>query len=123
MDAISERLNRLPKKDSLITKYQVLEVLEALRRPAITSIQAFLNEFDKKLYKTKSYGAVHSDDILAYCLLKSANLSNNHEELIKTAIPELKYDLMKHQLKKTFSDTSRQVPTKNGEVIETENTF
>ena len=38
----------------------------------------------------KSYGTVQSDDILAYCLLKSANLSNNHEELIKATIPELK---------------------------------
>ena len=56
-----------------------------------------------RLYKTKSYGTVQSDDILAYRLLKSANLSNHHEELIKTTIPELQYDLMKHQLKKTFS--------------------
>ena len=37
---------------------------------------------------------------VAYHLLKSANLSNNHEELIKATIPELKYDLMKDHLKK-----------------------
>ena len=29
------------------------------------SIQAFLNKFDKRLYKTKLYGTVQSDDILA----------------------------------------------------------
>lgn len=29
-------------------------------------------------YKTKSYGAEMSEDILAYKLLKSANLSNKH---------------------------------------------
>ena len=61
------------------------------------SIQTFLKEFDKRLYKTKSYGTVQSDDILAYRLLNSANLSNNHKELIKATIPELKYDLMKDQ--------------------------
>ena len=87
------------------------------------SIQAFLNEFDKRMCKTKSYGTVQSDDVLAYCLLKSANLSNNHEELIKATIPELKYDLMKDQLKKTFSDASRHIPTKNEEVIKAEDTF
>ena len=70
-----------------------------------------------RLYKTQS------DDILAYCLLKSANLSNNHEELIQDTIPELKYDLMKDQLKKTFSDASRHIPTKNEEVIKAEDTF
>ena len=77
------------------------------------SIQAFLNEFDKWLYKTKSYGTVKSDNILAYRLLKSANLSNNHKELIKATIPELKHDLMKDQLEKIFSNASRHIPTKN----------
>ena len=79
--------------------------------------QVFLNEFDRRLYKTKSYGTVQSDDILAYRLLKSANLSNNREEPIKATIPELKYDLIKDQLKKTFSDASRHIPTKNDEAM------
>ena len=57
------------------------------------------------------------------CLLKSADLSNNHEELIKAAIAELKYDLMKDQLKNTFSDVSRHIPTKNKEVIKADDTF
>ena len=66
------------------------------------SIQEFLNKFDKRLYKMKSYRTVQLDSILAYCLLKSANLSNNHEELIKAIIPELKHNLIKDQLKETF---------------------
>ena len=45
----------------------------------------------ERLYETKSYGTVQSDDILPYCLLKSANLSKNRE-LIKATIPELKYE-------------------------------
>ena len=56
-------------------------------------------------------------------MLKSAYLSNNHEELIKATIPDLKYDLMKDQLKKTFSDASRHIPTKNEKVIKAEHTF
>ena len=75
-------------------------------RPASMSIQVCLNEFDKRLYKMKSYGTVQSDNILAYRLLKSAHLSNNQEELIKATILELEYHLMKDQLKKTFSDAS-----------------
>ena len=57
------------------------------------------------------------------CLMKSANLSSNHEELIKATIPELKYDLMKDQLKTTFSDASRNIPTKNEKAIKAENIF
>ena len=52
------------------------------------------------------------DDVLAYRLLKSANLSNYHEELIKATIPDLEFDIMTYQLKKTFSDASGQIPTK-----------
>ena len=61
------------------------------------SIQAYLNELYKRLFKTKSYGTVMSDDILAYRLLKSANLSSYHEELMKATIPDLQYDIMKNQ--------------------------
>ena len=96
---------------STITQYQGLEAFETIRRPENTSIQAFLNEFHKRLCTTKSYR-----------LLKSANLSNNREELIKAIIPKLKYDSMKDQLKKTFSDSSNHVSTKN-EITDTKDTF
>ena len=55
-------------------------------------------------------------------MLKSANLSNNRKELIKAIIPKLKYDSMKDQLKKTFSDSSNHVSTKN-EITDTKDTF
>ena len=58
VDAIIEHLNRLFKKDYTITKYQALEAFETFRRPASVSIQAFLNEFDTGLHKTKSYGTI-----------------------------------------------------------------
>ena len=87
------------------------------------SIQTYLNEFDKRLFKTKSYDNVMSDDILAYRLLKSVDLSSYHEELVKAAIPDLQYDIIKDQLKKTLSDASRQIPTKSDEIIETEGAF
>ena len=83
VDAILHRLDRLFKKDSTITKYQALEAFETFKRPSDMSIQSFLNEFEKKLFKTKSYGSVTSEDVLAYWLLKSANLSNHQKQLIK----------------------------------------
>ena len=47
----------------------------------------------------------------------------HHEELIKALIQDLQYNIMKDQLKKTFSDASRQVPTKTEAIIKTEETF
>ena len=121
VDFIINRLNRLYKKDSTITKYQALEAFETFRRPCDMSIQSFLNEFEKRLYKAKSYCTEMSEDILPYRLLKSANLSNEHKQLIKATLPELQYDSMKDQLKKTFSDSSRHIPIKEEGLIKTEN--
>ena len=102
--SIKDCLNRLFKKDSTVTKYQALEPFMTFKRPSNMSIQTYLNEFDKRLLKTMSSGTVMSDGILAYRLLKSSNLSSHQEELVNTTMPDLKYDIMKDQLKKTFSD-------------------
>ena len=88
------------------------------------SKQAFLNEFDTRLLKTESFGTIMSNDILAYRMLKAANLSNYHEELIKATIKDLQDDLMKDQRQKSFSNASRQGPTKNEDIsIKTEEIF
>ena len=123
VDFIIERLNRLFKKDSTVIKYQTLKAFMTFKRPSNMSIQPYLNEFDKRLFKTESYGTVISDDILAYRLLKSGNLSSYHEELVKATIPDFQYDIMKDQLKKTFSDVSKQIPTKSDEIIKMEEAF
>ena len=75
------------------------KAFETFRRPANMSIQGFLNEFDKRLYKTKSYGTVQLGDILAYRLLKSANLSNNHEELKELPLTSLLLSKSKKKIK------------------------
>ena len=69
--AIIEHSTRLLKKDSAITKHQALEAFETFKRPESMLIQAFLNGFDKQLYKMKSNGTVQSEDLLAYHFLKS----------------------------------------------------
>ena len=64
-----------------------------------------------------------SDNILVYQLLKSANLSTHHEELIKATIPDLQCNIMNDRLKKTFINALRQVPTKTEDIIKIEKTF
>ena len=61
-----------------------------------------------------------SEDVYAYRLLKSANLSNHHEQLVKATVPQLQYDFMKDQLKTSFSDSSRHAPTKEEDYVKTE---
>lgn len=66
--------------------------------------QDFINKFERLLYKTKQYGWNMSGDILAYQLLKAANLSKYHGQLTRATIFNLNYDAIKTQLKKIFED-------------------
>ena len=52
VDFIIEHLNRLFKKDPTVIKYQTLEAFMRFERPSNMSIQAYLNEFDKRLVQS-----------------------------------------------------------------------
>ena len=47
-----------------------------------------------------------SDGMLAYKFLNNANISEHHKQLVQATLSELKYNTMKEQLKKVFSDPS-----------------
>ena len=106
IDKIVARLDQLYLKDRTQQAYEAYEAFETYKRPNDTNITNFVNEFEKRHSKTKSFGTTMSSDILAYRLLKSANLSEHNEQLAKATITELTYDKMKMQLKKIFGATA-----------------
>ena len=93
-------LDKLYLKDKTQTAFDALEAFESYKRPHELSITDYCNEFEKRYNKTKSYGTVMTEDVLAYRLLKSANLPESQQQLAKATILELKYENMKTQLKK-----------------------
>ena len=103
---IIDRLNKIYKKDELTQKYNAVEVFETYRQQPNLTIRDFLTEFEKRHHKNKSYGITISDEVLAYRLLKAANLPTRDEQLVKATITELKYDSVKSKLIKIFSDNS-----------------
>ena len=68
------------------------------------SIPEFLHAFNFLSNKLQSYDTTISDDLLAFKLLKAANLSPDHEKLAQ-ATCDLKCSSMKDQLRKIFADT------------------
>ena len=98
-------LDELYLKDETLQKYEVFDAFDNYQRPSHTPIPEFLHEFNMLSNKLQSYGTTLSDDLLAYKLLKAANLSPDHEKLAK-ATCKLKYISMKDQLHKIFTDTT-----------------
>ena len=58
----------------------------------------------------RSYGIVMSDNLLAYHLIKSANLTTREEQLVKVTIKELRYDIVKSNLITIFLEDN-EIPT------------
>ena len=86
---IVEKLNILYKKDELHEKFQDLENFESYRRASDTDIQQFLIEFDQRYHKLKRHQTTISEDRLGFKLLKAANLSSHHEQLLKATITHI----------------------------------
>ena len=66
VDKIIARLNKIYNKDELTQKYNALESFEKHKRQDNTTIHNFETEFEKRFHKTRSYGTIISDNLLAY---------------------------------------------------------
>ena len=105
VDKIIEKLDTLYQKDKAQTAFESYDNFEKFQRPVDMTISCYINEFERLLAKTKKHGTTMSSDILAYRLLKSANLSQAHEQLARATITgDLSYEAMKKQLKRIFGD-------------------
>ena len=101
---ILEKLNTIYKKDELHEKFQDLENFESYKRSENSSIQEFLVEFDQRFNKLRRHQTTISEDLLGFKLLKSANLSDHHEQLIKATISCIDYENIKKKIKSIFSN-------------------
>ena len=104
---VLEKLDSLYAQDKIQVAYEAYDNFEKFQREDGVSMKDFLIEFERRLSKTKSYGTVMSEDILAYRLLRSANLPESQQQLARATISELTYQSMKTQLLKIFGDKSK----------------
>ena len=103
---IIAKLDTLYLKDKTQSAYEAYDSFEQFKKPSDMSVSEYINEFERLKSRTESYGTSLSSNVLAYRLLKSANLSEQHEQLARATISDLTYEQMKLQLKKIFGDSS-----------------
>ena len=73
------------------------------------NMKEFLNNFGHLYNTLKVYQLKLPDGVLAYRVLKSANLSEENEKLAGATITTLTYKSMTEQLKKIFGDMSKSL--------------
>ena len=69
------------------------------------SIKDYLITFERLDHKILQYNIKLPEPVLAYRVLKSANISPEKEQLARATITELKYEAMKKQISKIFNET------------------
>ena len=69
------------------------------------SVYQYINQFERLINKIKQHGASMSSDILAYKLLKYANLPDEQEQFVKASVAEFSYGSVRAQIRKVFADS------------------
>ena len=111
MSKLLTKLDELYLKDENNTAFEAYESFESYQRPSDMDMTTYINAFERLYQKAKNFKFELPDGVLAYRLLKSANLSSEHEQLARATLPSLTYANMKSQLKKIFNDSAPSVPS------------
>ncbi len=98
------KLYSLFKEDSNLTALTAYESFEKYRRPEDTSVTDYLIEIDQLVAKLKGHKISLPEPVLGYRALKSANLSEESDQLVKATVSELTLDSMSIQLKKVMGN-------------------
>ena len=92
---VIDYLDGLYQKDKSTTEFEIYEEFEIYRRPNNLKMKDFITEFEKRWKRTSSQGTALSDNVLAYRLLKSANLNPRKEELLRATVTSMSYKAVK----------------------------
>ena len=73
------------------------------------SMVDFINEFERLYNNIKKYGMELLTGALAYRLLKSAEISEDKQQLAKATLTSFSYDCVKRQLKTIYDNLSQEI--------------
>ena len=110
-----EELNKEDGLDKLVKKlrevycvsqdqamYSAYEKFETFQRPETMTITEYINEFEHLNQKLVTYKITLPSAVLAYQLLKNANLPKDKRDLARATVAELTYDAMKTKIKAIY---------------------
>ena len=107
VELVLNELDKHFKKDENQTAFVTAENFENYRRTH-ESISEYIEEFTRRknlVDECEAFGeGSYTDGILAYRLLKQAELSNSENQLIRATIPKLTFENMVETMKKTLGD-------------------
>ena len=104
LEAVLKCLDELYLKDDDQSGYAAYDDFTNYRRPVNTSIQDYIVDFNIKYGKIKSFKMELPDSVLAYYLLKCANLTEEQKNICRATCTKLTCKDMRQQIEKVTSN-------------------
>lgn len=120
VDALILKLDSLFKEDEDQMTFNTYDTLECFRRSADMSMTQYMVKFDVLYQRAKAYGNQLTQPVLAYRLLKGANLTQDKEQLARATCTKWDYETLKIQLKKIYDEQAANTLSVEGAVGGTE---
>ena len=89
LSKLYSKLDKLFKEDENKVTLETYDKFESYSRPFEMTIADYLIEFDRMAVQLKLHKIILPEPVLAYRVLRSANLTNDHEKLIRVTVSEL----------------------------------
>ena len=111
-------LDELYEKDKSQSGFAAYDEFTNYKRSAKISIQDYLVEFNIKYNRIKTFGMTLPDGVLAYYLLKCANLTDEQANICRATCTKLTYQDMRAQIEKVTSGTPDKDKTDSSDTLE-----
>ena len=106
LSKLYSKLNELFKEDGNKAALETYNKFKRYSRPSEMTIVNYLIEFDRLTAQLKLHKIILPKPVLAYRVLRSANLTDDHEKLIRVTVSELTLKSMMYQLKKVMGTSN-----------------
>ena len=106
LDLLIAHLDKVFEKDKNDNAYEKYIIFEDIRRNPGEDIGEFMIRFDRAMKQAKAIEIVYPDNVLAFKLMRSMNLSADEQKMIMTACTEIKYATMQSAIKRILSGKS-----------------
>ena len=113
VDLIIKELDKVYIKDETARTFHAIRNVIEFRREAGQSFTKFMVEFNSRFREFETFNIVVPDSLKAYFLIKAANLSEEHERLVR-ATAQMKSEDMEQQLNKVFGQYNEKDQTQEG---------
>ena len=106
LELILGKIDKVTLLETNLNICVLLERFESMKRPPNMTISNFILDFESLHSKVAGLGCTYPDGVLAYRLMKSANISADHESLCRATVATgaWSYKSVSDQLKKIFPE-------------------